>query len=607
MDSTKFLYGIVYYSPDDYKVFEDKNVMWNEITDIKNKGKYAIAHNCEYDLGAFIGNVIKDLENVIYRGRFIFGQFCVKEYQNKTYKRQDTNEFKKYKSYVSFMDSFNIFYKSLESIGESLKFKKIKTPESLMFKWLNFKGNPDKYYKEYKNNFKLTPQLIKYCLRDCEILYMAINQYKQFLYDNFNACLKITSSSNALNIFRINDLDRTWGNIPFTTNLFFNKAYYGGRVELFYWGTIDDKLNYYDVNSLYPSVMRNKLPIPDKIRKIPEYEDYFKYIDDKSVEGSIYCKIKTNDSHIPYLPIRDGKLLFPNGELVGYWNFPEIRFAIDHGYEIQEIYEGYVSFNNESLFKSYVEKLYKLRLKYEKLGNDFYSKEICKRLMNALYGRFGLKIENREYMSYLQYQEMLKFLMDNNMDYKHLEFTPLGFKELKAETFGYMRNIKTAFNYSKTSYLPLPSYITSYARIELLKFLLKHPLKVVYCDTDSLVLINKKMNTSKELGELKSEGSFNEGTFYGCKYYNLKSDNENITKIKGVNKHVVDINKTYFQYESTYKSKESLRRNLNIGLNKIMTKNINPLAFDKREYNNTIDYTINHTRTYPFKRKDKKV
>lgn len=63
--------------------------------------------------------------------------------------------------------------------------------------------------------------------------------------------------------------------------------------------------------------------------------------------------------------------------------------ALRFGYTF-EILRGY-QFKKGYIFKEYVNKMYNLRLQYDK-GHPL--NLIAKLLMNSLYGKFGMKLEN---------------------------------------------------------------------------------------------------------------------------------------------------------------------------------------------------------------------
>lgn len=151
------------------------------------------------------------------------------------------------------------------------------------------------------------------------------------------------------------------------------------------------KLFCYDVNALYPSVMANTLmPVGKPIA----FEGDIRLIE-PSAFGFFFCKI-TSPEYLehPILQRRiktsDGvRTIAGLGSWVGWIYSPEMDNAIKHGYTF-EILKGY-QFDKANIFKEYVETMYNLRLQYPK-GTPM--NLIAKLLMNSLYGKFGMKLEN---------------------------------------------------------------------------------------------------------------------------------------------------------------------------------------------------------------------
>src|SRR6202035_4376271 len=119
----------------------------------------------------------------------------------------------------------------------------------------------------------------KYLLNDVKSLFDIINNFSKQVYEleRFNITDVISISSLALNIFLTNyyDENKTPIHIPkYKQYLDIKKVYYGGRVEVF--KTYGENLYVYDVNSLYPKVMLNDMPIGNIVKSSdPNLENYF--------------------------------------------------------------------------------------------------------------------------------------------------------------------------------------------------------------------------------------------------------------------------------------------------------------------------------------------
>lgn len=167
----------------------------------------------------------------------------------------------------------------------------------------------------------------------------------------------LTITSLAVEIFLSDHLDEP--NIPLINDKHMykeiKKGYYGGLSEV-YRG-YGENLFYYDVNSLYHSVALNSMP-GRRCNYIEDFSDEGLDIKKDNLFGFFYCKVKTTNDYLGYLPYRHNAMLtHPNGEFEGWYFSPFIDFVKEQGYKIK-ILKGY-NFNKvENVFKTYVEKIY---------------------------------------------------------------------------------------------------------------------------------------------------------------------------------------------------------------------------------------------------------
>jgi DNA polymerase elongation subunit (family B) len=107
----------------------------------------------------------------------------------------------------------------------------------------------------------LKDETLKYCIQDCISLYQVINKFNILIFEQFNLNVHrfATLSSLALGIYRANFLGDH--KIPIISGKLFNdlrKSYTGGSTEMFIPSPNKNENIYcYDVNSLYPTVMKN--------------------------------------------------------------------------------------------------------------------------------------------------------------------------------------------------------------------------------------------------------------------------------------------------------------------------------------------------------------
>lgn len=356
-----------------------------------------------------------------------------------------------------------------------------------------------------KNN----PLHREYLKIDCISLYESLEKF--FSLDFIKKCPhKITMSSYAMHLWRQTlktPIKVTDQNIQD----FCRESYYGGRVEIFKQSGFNLKL--YDVNSLYPTIMR-KYPIPlEKIRKSRDVFDF----------GFHKVTIEVPNNYMPVLPYkarvsREKKLIFPTGILTGTWFSEELKLAIQEGARVLKHHEGYEFSQEHDLFTDYINKLYRIRL--ENPGKNALN-ITAKLAMNGLYGKFGQREE----------RESLFFDPDNFV---------CAFRN--DETFE-----RTGIQVQKTKHraafqlVHIASAITSWCRIHMAKnYYLPFQDSIWYTDTDS-VFTSLAFKTGDSLGDLKFEGSPDFAFFLLPKAYylqNFKDDsgqskNINLIKLKG--------------------------------------------------------------------------
>jgi hypothetical protein len=343
-------------------------------------------------------------------------------------------------------------------------------------------------------------------------------RFASFLQESFNrsGCkMRMTAASTALDLFKRKYLDRKIYQEPKEIILDQYKAYYGGRVEVFKRGYFED-LNYYDFNSLYPSVMRERYPDPSSFYSSEHpnrsiIEDY-----EGISEVDIFCP---KDKEIPLIPFRDktGKLMFPTGLVHGWYSHLELREAVSQGYEILDVQKQYYYTKTFYPFKRYVEDLYKIRKEKKERGDI--SELVEKLQMNSLYGKFGQKIYGKEKVFHL-----------DSIDSKRLERMNRDGKYTISGDFVYYT--ETDPEYIPSHVMPIFSlYVTAYGRLKLFNAI--KGIDVVYVDTDSIVT-HDSLCTSTDLGDLKLEYEVAEAVFVKPKFYGMKTtDGKSIIRVKG--------------------------------------------------------------------------
>ncbi len=332
---------------------------------------------------------------------------------------------------LQFLDSYQLLLASLRSLGKAFQCEVNKGlfPHKFanQFEMLNYIGRIpskeyftsgsssitleeySKYWESYINkgtfatfswNFK--EEAISYCIRDCVSLHEIITKFSIVIWDLFhiNITKYPTISSLAFAIFRTHFLKKD--TIPMISGQIFKdikESYTGGAVDMYIPSNVNidnidklistpdskqDLLYCYDVNSLYPSVM--------KYKEIPTGNLY--YFEGNILQykpnalGFFYVKVTAPDGlEHPIIQIHENNTTMAP---LGTWDMmiysEEMLNALKYGYEFK-ILRGYFFDSKEIIFRGYVSKLYDIKQKYDK-NHPIYFIAII--LMNSLYGRFGM-------------------------------------------------------------------------------------------------------------------------------------------------------------------------------------------------------------------------
>lgn len=460
---------------------------------------------------------------------------------------------------INFRDSLLILPVSLSKLAKSfeLEDKGVFPYKFLDNKYnkdinLNYRGEmPDKIYfnisyEEYNKLSRLYPntlnnwfsesdswdlrkETIKYCELDCELLYQVLTKYNEYIFKYFKLNINKypTLPSLAFAIFRANFLPEA--QIPLLNedlNIDIRQSYSGGSVDVY--KPYGENIIGYDVNSLYPFVMKNmQMPVG-----IPTYfeGDITQFEDISNKLGFFQVEIQAPDNlkH----PIIQTKVETKGGirtvSPLGSWTdwifSEEMNNAKTFGYKFK-IKKGYL-FDKANIFNNYIETLYEIKKASHK-DEPMYL--ISKLLMNSLYGRFGMN----------QILEKSVIINDDEIDLLIDDHTITDQTQLsnnKSLVNLYHDNDKYNFN-SDNINVAIASAISSYARIHMTKFKNNPEFNLYYSDTDS-IYVDKPLHpvfVGAEIGELKLENSFKEAIFLAPKVYSgILDDNTEITKVKGL-------------------------------------------------------------------------
>ena len=320
---------------------------------------------------------------------------------------------------------------------------------------------------------------------------------------------------------------------------------------------IKDNIYHLDVNSLYPSCMENEVfpvGVPEIIHNngLDNFEEYLikqEKEHNKKVIIDVYIyegKVKANKMPC-FLIGKDGRKKAKHLKYKAFYEeiedvkevmtLEEFEYLKNNHYNMDyEILTGYIFKAKRGLFTEFIGELKAKKIEY---NNNKFLRQCYKLLMNNAYGKFGEKAEK---------QNLQKRLDENGDWYKHNKDDEHETGNILTETTG------------QYFYPPIAIYVTSYARLKMMKYINKVDWKnVIYMDTDSIHLIGEK-NYSKlvkagcvhdtKLGLLKLEEiCYSEKVLEPKKYAYYDSDNNFNVKCAGLPKEAQEEIKSFNQFE----------------------------------------------------------
>jgi hypothetical protein len=369
-------------------------------------------------------------------------------------------------------------------------------------------------------NFEL--EATKYCKLDCQCLHEVLTKFNKLIFNHFNINIHkaLTLPALAMRIYKTHYMpENTICQLVGRVDVAIRNSYSGGAVDVyiphnritaFFNRTVKAAfkfLYYYDVNALYPFIMAKTLmPIGKPI----VFDGDIRKIDPEAF-GFFYCKINSPEylEH-PILQRRiktaDGvRTIAGLGTWEGWISSNEMDNAMKFGYTF-EILNGY-QFEKGDIFSAYINKMYNLRLEYEK-GHPM--NLTAKLLMNSLYGKFGMKLETTSIEMYdtsneLEnelFHEMLEAYGQTVQDWIKIDNH---FLTVRKSLANYKYNEDEDMYHGLDVNIAIASAITGGARIWMSVLKNSSIFRLFYSDTDSII-VDKPLPAfmvGTELGQFK--------------------------------------------------------------------------------------------------------
>lgn len=435
--------------------------------------------------------------NLKFDGEFLFYYLFENGFTHTEERKPDVNEFTTLISFMGVFYAININYEGREYIiYDSLKILPLPVGKiSKAFKIEQLKGEID-YHKERPVGYEPTEEEIEYIKNDVEIVGKAL------LYFFEQGLDRMTQASNALkdfkNIFGSKRFQKIFPILSDDKEM--RKSYKGGftYVNPKYQGKEMGRGIVFDVNSLYPSIMYNeRLPYGEPIRYQGEYEEdkvYNVYIQ------VIRCNFELKENYIPTLQLKNNMNFNPLDYLVSS-DGVDVTLCLT-SVDLELFFEHYEVFNVEYLygwkfkssdliFKNYIDKWIKIKEESTISGNEGL-RTISKLMLNALYGKFATN-PNVKSKNPIYHNGMVDYVLGETEEREPV-------------------------------YIPIASFITSYARKITIESAQKNYDRFIYADTDSLHLIGEEMPKDLNIDPVKLgywdfEAKFIRGRFIRAKSY----------------------------------------------------------------------------------------
>lgn len=390
------------------------------------------------------------------------------------------------------------------------------------FKMTILKGDIN-YHTERPIGHIITPEEHLYIKHDIEIVANALHiQFEQGLTKMTNGSDSLSGFKDSISKSKFEALFPVF-NEKLDNNI--RLAYRGG----FTWLNEDHQDKeigeglIFDVNSLYPSRMYDcdlpyGMPIPYE-GKYQTDEDYPLWIQ------HIRCKFDLKEGHIPTIQIKNSMGRFKDNvylktsddEIVDlYVSSVDWQLINDHYIVKNEEYcNGYKFQKLNGIFKDFID--YWTHIKVTSTGAI---KLLAKLQLNSLYGKFASNPDVTGKVPFLK------------------EDGSIGFKIPKDENGKIIRQTKDPI------YTPMGIFITSWARDMTIRTAQKCYDRIIYCDTDSIHLIDTEIPEviadiidDNKLGYWAHESTFKRGKYlrqktYVNELYTNKEKTETVVKVK---------------------------------------------------------------------------
>lgn len=348
-------------------------------------------------------------------------------------------------------------------------------------------------------------EILRYQKLDCLYLYELI---EKFAY-TFGDCISIGEAA-------IKTLNSTVGFARMSAgqDKLMRPWFMGGRTQCFETGVISGDFKVYDVNSMYPSVMKDyRHPVGKEV-------NVSQRVDEATV--FIKCDLARNDGAFARVTDTGIDFTCTSGEF--FCTGHEFRVAEELGLiKVRKIITA-VNVLQQATFADFVDRFYNLRLAAKAANDEVYTL-LYKLLLNNAYGKFAQNPQ--DYCDYWL-GDFGDLPEDFSEETRYSEANPDGWRveaEYRTDNGGMWIWKKSSKNrWRGYRNVMTAASITGAARSVLLRGL-SNAVRPIYCDTDSIICesLNADLDGAR-LGAWKLEAHGSKVAIAGKKLYAVFSD-----------------------------------------------------------------------------------
>lgn len=515
-------------------------------------------------LWVFAHNIMFDLWSLGFPEVVQEGEFSLSVYPQESQGKDDvrTDEGKRFRGHcsldsgsvlikglfggrrINFVDTFNYFRCSVESLGTSINLPKLVRPTH-----------------DADNSEWFT-----YCERDVEIIQEATTGLMREWRANDLGNWQPTIASLAFSSYRHRFMDRPIiAHNHLETTQYEHQAYYDGRTTPLYVGTVGfgpelfpgesssvGKGNRgfiagpayeYDIRSLYPSVMlhhdypvdtvcdRDGNPV---VWNPPSIEWFREQL--KSFLCVAVCKLDTDSEFYPVRKPKDGHLgkylygkandtdwrnipastVYPIGRLTTVLCTPEIKLALEYGH-LREV-TSCVFYHPWRIWDEWVNYWWQRKHLAEESGNNV-RQLVCKILLNSLAGKLGQRnrfwTNTQDYPAEHPWHSWAAYSLEVN-------------SAIPLRSIGWQVQRQVDYGWSNHALVAAAAHVNSYARVRMVRDMLLLPDRsILYVANDGMLVtadahnaIQERMSTDpKQIGSYKLKGIHEYAEFFGPRDY----------------------------------------------------------------------------------------